>query len=83
MQAQPLREGLSRRDASDGPLGGPSHTTEELASPMEHREDMAITNDHAPTSSQTELTPVHEQGKLCTNRATLGDEHSALFGGLA
>ena len=50
---------------------------------MEHREDMAITNDHAPTSSQTELTQVNEQGKLCTHHATLGDEHSALFGGLA
>ena len=50
---------------------------------MEHREDMAITNEHAPTSSQTKQTQVNEQGKLCTHYATLGNEHSALLRGLA
>ena len=50
---------------------------------MEHQEDMAITNDYPPTSSQTEPTQVNEQGKLCTDHATLGNEHSALFTGLA
>ena len=48
---------------------GPLHTTKQLALPMEHREDMAITDDYAPTSSQTEPTPtlMMKQSRQCTD----------------
>ena len=50
---------------------------------MEHREDLAITDDHATTSLHTEPTPINEQGEQCTDHTTVRNEDSVLFGGLA
>ena len=83
MQEQPLWESLSGRDASPSLEGGRLHTTEQLATPIQHREDLAITNDHLPISLQTEPTPINEQGEQCTDHTKVRNEHSVLFGGLA